>query len=461
MKKKLVGIIGAVLALGAVSATPGRAASTTTVTTAAFTFVPPVVSIVTGDHVQLANPDIAPHDVTSDAPGLFQSATVAPNAAPAPVVGVEALAPGTYPFHCSLHPFMKGMLNVTETSVVPPLPVPVVQGVGVAPTPTSITTYDGSLYVASYGTGSVSQLQILPGGLLGPAQPYASGFTNPLGIEFDDATGVLYVADSHAASGATVGRVWAVEPGGAAMTQVIDGLPNGRHNTNGMAVHNGRLFIANGNATDNGNPDSPGGPAEVPNRSGALLSVPVGARGLTSDSADVTVEATGMRNIYDVVFRDGTDEAWIPMNGPDAFDPYGEDLLLKADTAGPPPDFGFPACIYGPGGVTDWKQNTEVTAQCTGAQKLPEQLLGLHVSADGLTFDVDSKYLYIALFGNFFGNEVVGHKVVRVPVDAQGVTGAPQDVVVGGAPLDVTATADGVYVADFATGQITLIKPLD
>ena len=65
------------------------------------------------------------------------------------------------------------------------------------------------------------------------------------------------------------------------------------------------------------------------------------------------------------------------------------------------------------------------------------------------------------MFGNFFGNEVVGHKVVRVPVDANGVAGAPQDVIVGGAPLDVTATADGIYVADFASGQITLIKPLD
>jgi plastocyanin/glucose/arabinose dehydrogenase len=460
VKTKLMAIIGAVLVLGAVSAAPGRAESTTTVTTVAFTFVPPVVSIAPGDHVQLTNADIAPHDVTSDTPGQFQSATVQPGGAPAAVTGVEALAPGTYAFHCSFHPFMHGTLNVGAASA-PPLPVPVVQGVGVAATPTSITTYNGSLYVASYGTGSVSQLPILPGGLLGPAQPYASGFTNPLGIEFDDETGVLYVADSHATGAATVGRVWAVDPGGTGMTEVIDGLPNGRHNTNGMAVHNGRLFIANGSATDNGNPDSTGAQAEVPNRTGTLLSVPKGARGLTSDSPDVTVAATGMRNIYDVVFRDGTDEAWIPMNGPDTFDPYGEDLLLKADTAGTPADFGFPECIYGPGGVNDWTQNTAVTDQCTGVQRPPEQLLGLHVSADGLTFDVNSDYLYIALFGNFFGNEVVGHKVVRVPVDANGVAGAPQDVIVGGAPLDVTATGDGIYVADFATGQITLIKPLD
>jgi DNA-binding beta-propeller fold protein YncE len=97
---------------------------------------------------------------------------------------------------------------------------------------------------------------------------------------------------------------------------------------------------------------------------------------------------------------------------------------------------------------------------CDGTQAAPEQLLGMHVSADGITFDHDATYVYIAEFGNFFGSAVVGHKVVRVPVDVNGMTGPPQDVIVGGAPLGVAATADGVYVADFATGQITLIKAL-
>jgi glucose/arabinose dehydrogenase/plastocyanin len=459
MRQRLIGLVGSVLVLAALVAVPARAANTTTITTAAFTFVPPVVSIAPGDSVQLANPDIAPHDITSDEPGLFQSAAVQPGGAPAPVVGADALSEGTYAYHCSFHPFMHGTLNVTASTPAPPLPVPVVQGVGAAPTPTSITTFGGSLYVASYGTGSVSKLQILPGGLLGPAEPFASGFTNPLGIAFAP-DGTLFVSDSHAAENGTVGRVWAVEPVGAAPQVAVDGLPNGRHNTNGMEVHDGRLFIANGNSTDNGTPDSTGGAPDVPHRSGALLSIPVSGRNLTS--ADVAVAAEGLRNIYDVAFRPGTDEAWLPMNGPDTFDPYGQDLLLEADTAGPPPDFGFPACLYGPGGVTDFKQNPTpgITAVC-GGQKLPAQLLGLHVSADGLAFDVNARYLYIALFGNFYGNEVVGHKVVRVPVDASGVAGTPQDVVVGGAPLDVTATTDGIYVADFASGQITLIKPLD
>ena len=152
------------------------------------------------------------------------------------------------------------------------------------------------------------------------------------------------------------------------------------------------------------------------------------------------------------------------MNGPDALDPWGEDLLLKADVAGPAPDFGFPGCVYAKDATPSPKQNPAVEGvdPCDGTQKPPEALLGLHVSADGLAFDVGGNYLYIALFGNFFGDEVEGHSVVRVPVDDAGnVTGEPEPQIVGGAPLDVWATSDGIYVADFATGQITLFKPLD
>ena len=65
-----------------------------------------------------------------------------------------------------------------------------------------------------------------------------------------------------------------------------------------------------------------------------------------------------MRNLYDVAFRPGTDEAWIPTNGPDPFDPYGEDLLHKTDVTGDPLDFGFPGCIYAaPPNEPRFKQN--------------------------------------------------------------------------------------------------------
>ena len=458
-------VTAAALVVACVPVFAGSAAASNTVTATAvgFTFTPPLVSMLPGDHLAFRNADVAPHNITA-ADGSFHTTDV-PAGSTGDVTGAELLAPGDYQFFCSLHVWMRGVLHVGDVET-PATPVPGFSALpagGAVVTPTSLTSFNGSMYVASYATGVVSRLPILPGGPLGPPQTFASGFNDPLGIVVDS-DGTVFVSDSHASSTpgrTTDGRVWRVSPDGVTKTIVVDGLPNGRHNTNGMAIHTGRLYITNGSSTDNGQPDSGTGPPEVPDRSGTLLSVPLTAHDLTSTSADVNVVAKGMRNIYDVAFRPNTDEAWLPMNGPDTFDPYGTDLLLKADAAATAPDdFGFPACIYG-AAVTDYESNNEIGATCPGTQKLPEQVLGLHVSADGLTFDAAAHFIYIAEFGNFFGNSVVGHKVVRVPIDlVTGASGPPQDVIVGGLPLDVTATTDGVYVADFGTGQITLVKPL-
>jgi glucose/arabinose dehydrogenase len=147
--------------------------------------------------------------------------------------------------------------------------------------------------------------------------------------------------------------------------------------------------------------------------------------------------------------------------------------LLKADVAGGETDFGFPGCIYAaPPNEPRVKQNpTEGVEPCDPNHTPPEQLLGLHVSADGLEFGPDDAFwggadgkgdLFIAEFGNFFGENVVGHQVVRVPIDAQGNSGPPQTFLPGAAPLDLTfgPPGTGMYLADFATGQIQLVKGL-
>lgn len=469
MKKRLIPLLAGLVGLVGFVALPAARAQSTdaTITALGLNYVPPVVVVHTGDGAVLDNKDPVTHDVQSR-DGLFHSGSVSGGTS-GPVLGVDKLPPGEYAYYCSFHSWMNGVLVIEDQ--VPTPPTPVAPGVGTIPAagavaaPTSITVHDGSLYAASYVQGAVEQLPILAGGALGPATTYASGFTNPLGIAFGS-DGTLFVSDSHTSTTPgrlTDGRVWAVPPGGGTPTVVIDGLPNGRHNTNGMAVFNGRLYITNGSSTDDG---VSGGPPEVPPWTGSVLSVPEGDRNLTLTSPDVTVVLKGGRNLYDIVFRPGTSEAWVPMNGPDMFDPYGEDLLLKADVTQPAPDFGFPECLYGPGGVNDWISNTVVssTNPCTGAQKLPEQIMGLHVSADGAAFGVapfDPNSLYVALFGNFFGSKVVGHQVVRVPIDpVTGKAGPLQTVFAGGLPLDIAFGPDGtMYVADFAAG-IEVVKHL-
>jgi glucose/arabinose dehydrogenase len=340
-----------------------------------------------------------------------------------------------------------------------------VVGVPVAevPTPTAVHAAADHLYVTSWAPGAVVRFAILPGGLLGPAEPVVtSGISNPLGVVVAD-DGTVFVADSHAGGdaydGRTIGRVQAVGAGG--LEVVVDGLPNGRHNTNNLAIHDGRLYITNGNATDDG---VNGGDPELP-LSGTLVSVPLTTRDLVigpsgGKAGRLMVEGTGMRNLYDVAFRPGTDEAWITTNGPDQLDPYGEDTLVKVPDVGRgAPDFGFPNCLYNADGEILDNPNT---GTC-GPHRPPEELLGLHVSADGLAFGPDDDFwqgdLFIAEFGSFFGDEVAGHKVVRVPIDDAGNSAPPEDFITGVTPLDLTFGAAGMYVADFGAGTITLYVP--
>lgn len=62
----------------------------------------------------------------------------------------------------------------------------------------------------------------------------------------------------------------------------------------------------------------------------------------------------------------------------------------------------------------------------------------------------------VALFGNFFGDEIVGHRIVRVPIDDDGGSSSPQDFVFLPAPLDLTFVGDTMYVADFAAGVLVV-----
>jgi plastocyanin len=75
-------------------------------------YVNPDVAIEPGEKVTFFNPDVAPHDVVSKEPGLFASETVG-TGAEVPVTGADALSAGSYPFICSVHPYMEGTLTVS------------------------------------------------------------------------------------------------------------------------------------------------------------------------------------------------------------------------------------------------------------------------------------------------------------------------------------------------------------
>lgn len=112
--------------------------------TAALTYATPVVLASTGDTLQLTNLDpLAAHDIVSDQADssgqpLFSTPLIA-DGQTAQVVGVAGLRTGTYQFHCTLHSWMHGVLQVTAVPSVPspppPPPPPPVPGPADLPNP--------------------------------------------------------------------------------------------------------------------------------------------------------------------------------------------------------------------------------------------------------------------------------------------------------------------------------------
>jgi glucose/arabinose dehydrogenase len=361
---------------------------------------------------------------------------------------------------------------------------------GISPSATSLSFSPNGrfLYVAAGEVGRVLRYRVAGGVLLGPPTIFMANLTQPLGVlATKDA---VFVAASRATQSGNEGIVFRardLDGNGVADVRevVIRALPNGRHNTNGMAIGpDGLLYITNGSSTDSGF-GSEGGPPEVRPYTGSVVRVDPAATNLTP--APSMVVATGLRNIYDIVFfpaghpaaTPGTAKAAVSMNGPDGMTyngitrPAGEDTLDIFDTAnGAVEHFGFPWCLYDRhnGGLAGFTQDpTEgscdplPTAAAEGLtapllQAKPSALFGLHVSADGLAINPGTNFprsadgdLFCAEFGNFFGNKVTGHKVVRVRFKPSGAVASVEDFLTGVVPLDLTFAPDGaLWVADLS-----------
>lgn len=108
-----------VMALAALPLAPvPGSAGTREVLTAAYLFLPEDVQVTAGDALRLTNADVAPHDVVavartrSGAP-LFSSRRLSTGES-GDVLGVSRLRPGSYAFVCSLHPQMRGVVDVAR-----------------------------------------------------------------------------------------------------------------------------------------------------------------------------------------------------------------------------------------------------------------------------------------------------------------------------------------------------------
>ena len=403
-----------------------------------------------------------------------------------------------------------GMSLLSLTSVAPAapgtsLPKPLEPGFYIHPyaatggAPSSLAfgpdTRDGEdgqrLYVTDNIGGTVLVIDDL-GGIGSQPEVFADGFDGPLGV-LAAKDGSLYVADAEGAREGpfgfrSYGRVWRVidkDKDGVGETRyvVLKDLPNGRHNTNGMAFGpDGMLYVTNGNSTDDG---VEGGEAEVKPWSGSLVRVDPKAKNVSivDLSLKKTLVASGWRNVYDVAFSpiDKT-LAFVPMNGADdarkgstaenPIDPNledSDDLLFATDINDRRiDDFGFPSCLYNVAKRGDLKPydnpNPDVIDKfgaCPKNVPRPVSSFGLHTSSDGLAFQTTKAWqdeyrndLFVAEWGNLFGPPR-GHDVIRVQLDKTGRKVEAQSVFLEmDVPLDLTFDdAGAMYVADFS-GQI-------
>jgi plastocyanin len=73
-----------------------------------FAFSPASVTVPTGTTVTWTNRDSAPHQVGSDT-GAFQGGALGTGAS----YSFTFTTPGTFPYHCVIHPSMHGTVTVT------------------------------------------------------------------------------------------------------------------------------------------------------------------------------------------------------------------------------------------------------------------------------------------------------------------------------------------------------------
>ena len=114
MKRSIVlpTIIAAGLLCGASLANAGSSPASPPITKVAiadYAFKPATLTVPAGTQVQWTNSDDDPHTVTAD-DGAFDSHGLGQGDTYKHVFA----KPGRYPYHCSAHPFMKGVVIVTK-----------------------------------------------------------------------------------------------------------------------------------------------------------------------------------------------------------------------------------------------------------------------------------------------------------------------------------------------------------
>ncbi|MFL5886398.1 MAG: PQQ-binding-like beta-propeller repeat protein, partial [Thermoleophilaceae bacterium] len=213
---------------------------------AADSYATPVVSMGKGDTLTFDNLDsTARHDLVSD-DGKFASALTAGGES-SPVNGVQSLDPGTYKFHCSLHSWMHGALQVSAAGGSPG--VPSAGSGGTVPTDSNPDPADifppadpGALGAGTWNQYGRDASNSRNGAAAGPspADVLNLGVVWSYWSHYGDFTGTPAVADGKVFAGSNGGWVYALDgtTGKPLWARKIGPPINGS-----IAVDGGKLFV--------------------------------------------------------------------------------------------------------------------------------------------------------------------------------------------------------------------------
>ena len=105
-------LVVAVLAMGAVEAAePAAAVATLQANITGYKFDPEVITVAVGTTVTWTNKDEVPHTVTSSDKRFKSSGALDQGDS----YSFTFTTPGTYPYYCTVHPFMTGKVIVLDT----------------------------------------------------------------------------------------------------------------------------------------------------------------------------------------------------------------------------------------------------------------------------------------------------------------------------------------------------------
>lgn len=244
---------------------------------------------------------------------------------------------------------------------------------------------------------------------------------------------------------------------------LLNGIPTGAHQNNGITFHNDTLYVAIGSDQNIGTPGHPWSAVIVR---------------MTPAGEVIDVFAEGLRNPYDLAFHQ-SGSLFAPDNGPTGdsnwtcYEPPDEINWIRQGL-----DYGFPECI-GFGDCVDVTSPScdptpcgagecEWGTGCTGSTEPPLYTLAPHSAPTGMTFgDGSVGFGSDDLFVAEYGQDVYvvgcptnfGHRVSKLEMSWSGSTWSVLNETVFmdgiGQPVAVTMGADhGLYILDFGTGTV-------